>query len=292
MRIAALSIDAALARELQCPLREARVHSVFERVINIAVGPDRLLTLAWRGADDAPESAVVDVDTWSGLCSQTAARVHLDRRRILIGADLSIDLGSARQWQCELPRFAHDTALLATNLPRALEHLECFGRGVGAGPRAPRSATGLDLALADAFRRSTQGLVQAITSDDEASARAHVEQLVGLGPGLTPAGDDFLVGLLASLNLTGSPCHAWRRIGAWAVELAARRTHLISATALRQAACGRVRAHLIDLCQALMHASPPMLRLALERVLAIGSGSGSDIAAGLLAGFDLHLHAA
>src|SRR5262249_26784951 len=36
-----------------------------------------------------------------------------------------------------------------------------------------------------------------------------VQALVGLGEGLTPSGDDFLVGLLAVLHVTGSlPCSA------------------------------------------------------------------------------------
>ena len=75
------------------------------------------------------------------------------------------------------------------------------------------------------------------------------------------------------------------------VEIADRQTHLISATALRQAARGRVRQRLIDLCDALQGAERASVDVTLGLVLEIGSSSGSDLAAGVLAGFELQLGA-
>lgn len=73
------------------------------------------------------------------------------------------------------------------------------------------------------------------------------------------------------------------------VERAETRTHLISAVALRHAANGRVRARVIGLCDALMHESSARMLLALDDIMCIGSGSGSEIAAGVLAGVRLRL---
>lgn len=291
MNIAALSIDALCLRELQDQSLPARVHSVFERVINIVVGEHRLLTLAQRGADDAPASVRVDLASWAGLVPAAGGRVRLEPERIVIDKGPCIDLTGAEPWHGALPRYTTDEAILCHNLPLAREHLGARGKGAVGGHNAARAPNRLDRVLFEALRRSSQGLCRAIVAGDERRARQCLSQLIGLGPGLTPAGDDFLVGLLAVLNLPDSPCQAWRRIGEWVVDLAARQTHLISAAALRHAAAARVRACLVDLCLALMHASPAWTLRVLDEVLAIGSGSGSDIAAGMLAGFELHLNA-
>jgi len=134
-------------------------------------------------------------------------------------------------------------------------------------------------------------LCAAIASGDERGAQAQVEALVGFGPGLTPAGDDFLLGLLAALNVPESPCISWRRIGSQVIASAVRRTNAISIAALRHAAQGKVRESLVALCGALLRAEEAAMLPALDRVLAIGASSGTDIALGMLAGFELHASA-
>lgn len=105
--------------------------------------------------------------------------------------------------------------------------------------------------------------------------------LVGLGEGLTPAGDDVLAGVLLALRYLGRPTCAddlWAGIA----EQVPRRTTALSATLLAAAADGDAAPQVIDLLAALAGHRP--LEPALDRVLAIGSTSGSDIAHGLLAG--------
>ena len=68
-------------------------------------------------------------------------------------------------------------------------------------------------------------------------ARPAVEALVGLGPGLTPAGDDVLAGLLVALAATGA--QVCRRRLAAAVLGLRHRTTTVSAALLGHAADGR-----------------------------------------------------
>ena len=290
MHLAALSIDGLLERDLlRVPCR-GLVHSVFERVVNVATGRDQLLTLAHRGADDAPDSVVVDLAAWSGSGLAPGAPVQMDRAQIVIDDCLCIDLLPARPWFGALPAYPDDDSILARNLAFASGLLARHGRGAAAA-LACTSPSRLDRALAAVLRRETRALCEAIAEGDLPRALEHVGRLIGLGHGLTPSGDDFLVGLLAVLNLAGGPCHAWRSLGERIVEIADRQTHLISATALRQAARGRVRQRLIDLCDALQRAGRASVGLTLGLVLEIGSSSGSDLAAGVLAGFELQLGA-
>jgi hypothetical protein len=59
--------------------------------------------------------------------------------------------------------------------------------------------------------------------------------------------------------------------------------------ALRHAASGRVRDRIIALFRALMHEPAAAMLGALDGVMRIGSSSGTEIALGVLAGFQLHL---
>jgi len=290
MQLRALSADAALLPLLRASPPPARVHSVFARVVNVQLAGERLLTLAHRAADDAPDSAVVDLDSWSSFDFAPGTDVRLADGRIDIGSRLSIELADARPWQPWLPAYAQDTARLRANVPAAQDYLDHHGKGIGLRRAAGSDPTALELATVMAFRGSAEGLCDALAHDDETLAREHVDALVGLGPGLTPSGDDFLLGLLAALNIAGSPKHAWRRIGGRVVERARKQTQLISAVALRHAAKGRVRASVIDLCDALMHAPAIAMLRALDRVMRIGASSGSEIALGVLVGFRLHLN--
>lgn len=290
MNVAALSIDAEWLRDLPRTAQPARVHSVFERVVNLVLVDGRLCTLACRACDDAPDSVVVDLPGWSAMGLQPGDPVRVDARRIALDSGLQILLDGALRWSGALPAYADDETILRSLWPLASEHLAAHGRGVGTGGQAT-SPTRLDQALDASFRRHVQVLCDALATADAARASEAVGHLVGLGPGLTPAGDDFLVGLLAALHLHGGPAAPSRAIGAHVLRCAVAQTHAISAAALRQAARGRVRARIIDLCAALMGATPAALRQALDRLIALGSGSGSDIALGVLAGFKLHLRA-
>jgi hypothetical protein len=100
-----------------------------------------------------------------------------------------------------------------------------------------------------------------------------VEQLIGLGPGLTPSGDDYLGGMLVALRLTGRGMQAeglWR----WLQPRLKERTSSISAAHLAAAAAGEAHEALHDVLNG---------NLDLERLDAVGHCSGWDGLAGAVA---------
>ncbi|MPZ95122.1 MAG: DUF2877 domain-containing protein [Propionibacteriales bacterium] len=112
------------------------------------------------------------------------------------------------------------------------------------------------------------------------SAASHA--LIGLGPGLTPSGDDVLSGALVTGSAFG--CRAPRlRVAAEAItgaaETALGRTPLVSAALLRHAARGECIAELAALLAALDEGAP--LDGPLAALLAVGHHSGSDLARGV-----------
>ncbi|UCE31887.1 MAG: DUF2877 domain-containing protein [Burkholderiales bacterium] len=288
----AISVDAALLRRLRGPARRARIHSVFARVINIEVGDGSLLTLAHRDLDDAPDTVVTDLDVWTAFGIEPGTEAGLSAGAIDLGGLARVMLDLARRWRCRLPRIVRDERderMLRANLPLARAHLELHGSGLGIGGAARQPASGLEATMAASFRVRVEALLRAIARNDEPGALAQVDRLLGLGTGLTPSGDDVLIGLLAALHTTGDARDGWRALGEHVTRRAGEATHLISAAALRHAASGRVRASIADLCRALVYETPGSAVQALEQVMRIGSGSGTEIAFGVLAGFRLHL---
>lgn len=111
---------------------------------------------------------------------------------------------------------------------------------------------------------------------------APVGDLLGLGPGLTPAGDDLVAGLLVALHH-----HADLRdpVAAEVARLATARTTALSAALLHHAATGLALPAVTALADALAgHGPETGVEGALHRLLAVGSTSGAALAHGLLRG--------
>jgi hypothetical protein len=108
---------------------------------------------------------------------------------------------------------------------------------------------------------------EALVARDAGAARAEAERLIGLGPGLTPEGDDLLAGALA----VGAVLHG-ELPGALPDDLRAGTTRL-SATLLELAARGAVMEPVHGLLA-------PGWRDALKRLHAVGHSTGRAYAGG------------
>jgi hypothetical protein len=113
--------------------------------------------------------------------------------------------------------------------------------------------------------------------------------LVGLGPGLTPSGDDFLGGLLFQLHHLSAvypEVLRWERapvddLLTWAGT----QTNPISSALLRDHIEGHGSEPLHALVAQLLRGDEPeIMRMSVQRLLRIGSTSGWDLLAGVLMG--------
>ncbi len=100
------------------------------------------------------------------------------------------------------------------------------------------------------------------------------DSLIGLGPGLTPAGDDFVGGAMIALRAFGE-CALADRIAGWALPLARGRTNRISRAHLECAAQGEGHEALHDLLCSFE-------KKHLDRLARVGHTSGLDAAAGAM----------
>ena len=120
-----------------------------------------------------------------------------------------------------------------------------------------------------------QALLQALPEENAAAIREAVGCLLGLGPGLTPSGDDLLSGLMYGLRHSGARDTAVCAALTQAIrELAGTRTNAVSADYLLAMAD--------DAPFALMAAAWEDPAAGAEGLLHIGSNAGSEMLLGLL----------
>ena len=132
-------------------------------------------------------------------------------------------------------------------------------------------------------------LARACVAGDLAHAVDAAERIVGLGPGLTPSGDDALSGLLLALRLLGGAVPGGGRavwladwLGAAVTAHASDRTTSLAATLLHCAARGQASVEAARVLRGIAGQDP--LVAAVRRLLATGHTSGADLAWGLLIG--------
>lgn len=274
---------------------DAAVHSVFESALNLKPkGEDLLLTVFVSADGHLPQG--IRLDPASGFrCSalQMQSRVTCRDGVLRFHGDVpGIDLREARRWECDLsslrPRM-NDPAVEAgwRCAWQALNERQLHeGPGLVAVDLGGDSA-GKQAAWAQRMSKSMQTLFHATRTYD-ANAAGTLEPLIGLGPGLTPSGDDLITGYLTGLWCT---CKGRAErlgfllgLGKAVVDLS-KRTNDISRTYLFHATRGLASSQLVNLAVAICTGAGD------ERVLpyanaAMHSGhtSGMDAVTGLLFG--------
>lgn len=135
------------------------------------------------------------------------------------------------------------------------------------------------LMVADAYRR-----------DDPQAAYEASLALLGVGPGLTPSGDDFTGGALFAKRLLARNCpsaETWRSVATRLTAAVEVRSHSLSAALFTDMAEGHSFAALHRLAEVLAEDAPAREIIAAARSLVtIGHSSGWDMLAGFIAGVD------
>jgi hypothetical protein len=288
--LTALSVDAAAKDALFGRPFRGRVHSVFAKAVNFTGPWGRLYCLAAEELDDAPATVRVRLPAGRALDNLGIQPGHavVSAAGGLACGPVKVAAGSARPWTADLPVWPADVRPLAANLERFKAAIGAAGQSGGLKAYINGGAS---TALERLLTERAEALAAALAACDTGNAVAAGQRLVGLGPGLTPSGDDFLAGLMIILNMPHSPFgREYRRTAAKLAAGAA--TGAVSRAMLSHAARGRTRAGVVDLLVLLTGAAEDGIDAAARRVLDGGATSGTDFAAGLAAGLTVGLHLA
>jgi hypothetical protein len=257
------------------------VHSVFDQTCNVRVDDGRLLALLVPSLANVPHGARIAAPVGFGFARHVTPGAPVGcRADVLRMAGLSIDLATAKPWEAK-PAAAVD--LSAPEVARAWRTAWRMLR-----ERRARWDGGQLALLSRAVDH--QGLCLARSARQlriDQAGRA-IEGLIGCGPGLTPSGDDLIVGFLAGLWSTAGDDplrRGFRQALCAAVAAAAEATGDISRVYLAQATRGRFAEPLARLAAGIGDgASVDEIERLTAAALRVGHSSGRDGVRGLLLG--------
>jgi hypothetical protein len=282
-------------------VRTGVVHSVFDRTFNLLVSGKLVGVLS----EDMPLNPI-------GLRSDIPGKrkmgdfglrkrlpVLVEETRITIGGLLELDLRGVKVWKPRTKVFAPSTLReVRENLELVKKEVTTVEGRAGFIPLLRRVEEPLLGVLTDAGGLSNLcrkalthilKLVSCIEKLDERGLDKSVKNLVGLGPGLTPSGDDFLCGFLASLNWVLRSYGVERRLETveGSVLEHAGRTNLLSRQLLEHAVRGEVGERAENFLSALLGDEGGDLKDLTFRVSETGETSGADMLLGLILGAEV-----
>ena len=273
--LTARALGGGLAQRLRATDRRGRIHSAFARAVNVEwLEPGGgLLTL--HGPSPLAAPFAMALTAWPEAHQMAAWElepglpVFSSEGRLVAG-------GLEVEWRC-VPvtdlRVTPSAEHARATRDRLVNALASFAHPAGAAGLASVAGCTGRAAAARAIRdRDPRGLARASRS------------LMGLGEGLTPAGDDWLVGTLAALHRLGQHwAFADGHLASVLVGEAIGRTTTIGAAFLAHALAGEFSEPARDLVTA---ESLPRARAAAARLAAMGATSGADTLAGMRAALD------
>ena len=289
MQLQAASIGEAVPRESF----DAVVQSVFDTAANLRlIDEDRLITLLLSDHYELPQGIRIPT-RYAPFPSLTVGLRAATRGGILRfdGSPLTVDFRRAHVWKCCVSEL-HANMELPSSQEAWSTAWQLLNQGQRIG-KTDRIAEDLFLSNSGSplSRRIRKSVTQLITSAERFDIRGSIhaaEKLIGLGPGLTPTGDDFLIGFLAGLWCTRGTDQGQlgfiRSFGDALMQIATG-TNEISRTYLYHAALGQFSSSLSNLLEAI--ATGGRVKQATEEAMQVGHSSGMDSVTGLLIGLSV-----
>ncbi len=275
---------------------DATVHSVFKEAANLYFTNAReLLTLIAGNEGDLPQG--IRIHTPQGFSFEEFLKrgESLSCREDFLrskSGSFAMDLRGAQRWQCRIPKVDFNDPSVRAAWTQVWEALSRRLDQTAIPALQARPSK-------DGFRQTDMDrkmdgliceLVEAVRRLD-LPEQAIMARLVGLGEGLTPAGDDFLVGFLTGLRSAAGGKKERLLFLSELGEMVVRcsdQTNDISHTYLYHASRGEVSSRLVSLAAAISTAenSDRLLRIA-EEALRVGHSSGMETVRGLLIGLSV-----
>jgi hypothetical protein len=302
-----LSHSTAIQPLLDIPTTRGSIQSVFPRAANLLFG-SRLLTLHARETPCAPNGLVLPLRAGPGPLAdlQPGMPIIIERGTIHIPTpSLRLSTQHSQPWDphphlepaaCPPARLARNvaclTTLLAEKAPQeGLAALASIGdAGADASPKAPAFSVpgNQESFLLHTARPAAAHLLDGVMRQHMPAIHEGANGLIGLGPGLTPSGDDLLIGFIAATSVLGEPLgltNTWYpRVHRELLTIARGRTNKLSITWMEYAQQGEVAEHIGRLFHALVGEDARQLESTALTVLKTGATSGADLLAGVILG--------
>jgi len=283
----ALSI-ATDARDWLANSRHPRILHVFDHACNLVNERREILSIVMSQIGNGPFNLVIECDVLfpNHLTEESRVSIHADQLHL---GDLAITTNNAKLWS---PRpdweALHDNKENILDQLTSLQFANCLVRGL----ELPLAKTVRDYSTTvplpslqiTTYQSLFSTLSTSISTADLSSSLTATRQLAGLGAGLTPAGDDFILGAVLAAWII-HPADVARIVAEEITDTAAPLTASLSAAWLRAAGKGEAGILWHEFFNALISANSATIQNSMNKILAVGETSGADALAGFFTTF-------
>lgn len=289
--VSKVDLVGAVAKEFLVSPVEAKVIGVFRRSLYAENTFGRVACIGERGIGPGPLNALCefsgDVDFTRIVEQGSSTRIRDGWMQL--GSRMRIDISRPVEWEPEPLPDGWNVEFFPGNLSFLVQWIAETGSREGLAPLIAQVVSGGEISYEDAFRKISWGgiadfggwLSYSLNGEGNDEFPAAARRLVGLGPGLTPSGDDFWCGVMIALRAVGCS-DILERVSGSVLELAEARTNKISRAHMVCAAGGQGAQALHETISAMGVADEARLRSALRELDKIGHSSGWDSLAGVV----------
>lgn len=274
---AGVSLHGEANRILHQGLKGAEVHSVFHKAINLIDQDGCIISLLTKAIDEAPMSILIDIldfDRWGIVAGE---KVEASPSKITLGSHI-IDLSKAKVYELSRGCFLAGSLMIRKNLETLRQLLTS---------NHPPLHHSFDKMASQMLAERTAALKEACLQHTSSRIIQAGRSLLGLGQGLTPSGDDILMGMFLVLGLEGSPMGDFDQLLGEIIAGVGDQTTDVSYQGLLRASRGQYRSILVKAAQAMSDAAE--IDDILAEVLTIGHTSGWDLLSGIVVGCEILL---
>ncbi|MSU02024.1 DUF2877 domain-containing protein [Tissierella pigra] len=271
-----------------------KIHSIYSRTINFLDNKDNMYTIGSKNIDNSPFTLRIDNRniSFEDLDLEEGNRLFKIDNSLIIEDKVRIDLESnCILWNPNVEKRRD----LNRNL--IMENIGYFNdfilkKGSNGGCRYFYLENFLKV------KAYTPGLIEKELSrrievfldalEDGNIDEVKINSLIGFGIGLTPSGDDFLTGFLSVLNIISTDySNKIKRKLINLIDIDKIATTDVSKQMLSITLRGESREYILSFINGFLDEDKKQFLLFLERLLNIGSSSGTDLAVGVVTAFIL-----
>ncbi|KKL74153.1 hypothetical protein LCGC14_2067750 [marine sediment metagenome] len=304
----AQSIGLSAADRIHIQGKIGLIHSIFQRVINITLLGNRLISLVGQDVGQGPLNILVNIPNHINFST-----IGIKKGDIVTRISESIVLGEnaiviSTQWT-ELWEPKRNFRTILQPLKTIIANVEIMKNITltsnylgGLGELIPLThINGLKDSKTEKLGSVSHlalphilSMLKAIKSGHSPDITRITKHLVGLGPGLTPAADDMLIGLMISMlyiseNFKETSIDV-KKINKDIISIISGRTTIISEEFLREASVGNVNEAVTSLMENLLTSKQSELENSVRKILDLGCTSGTDTVFGVILGSHLMLN--
>lgn len=278
-----LTADVHFMNLLNQPQLLGKVEQVFNKAINVFID-NQLFTLLSSQLDNAPNSCRLLNKDLSLLKITSNDSFNIENGKVSIGERYLLSFPLCKVWQQPIISFTYDKLNERHYRSFLVKQIHWLGFILSEAKGSLfnyQDDNIFYLASAEKLNQLRIDLITLLKKKQHSNLADVVRQFVGLGIGLTPSGDDYLVGLMAFLLLKNHPADMFYSEFYQGIMEGNEKTTPISAITLEKALDHEYRENMCQLIQSLVDADETNIHSQFLNILNIGSSSGIDMLFGI-----------